>query len=164
MILFAYAGNMDVAEFSKNVPSAKKIGIAKLPGYSFVFNKTADDESSKANVMKSFDADALVWGVLIELNDEQRSNFYAPDAWSSDLKLEQVICFDEQENIYHAEVFGAQPHAINTHLLPYDWYHQKIVKLAQREGLPESYIEQLKLMACKVDTDEIRRQRRLKRL
>jgi gamma-glutamylcyclotransferase len=163
MILFAYAGNMNVEKFLKTVPSARNLGVAKLPGYSFVFNSSGDDESAKANVVRSFDPDAIVWGVLIELLDEERSNFHDP-LWSSTLKLEPVRCFDVNDNIYHAEVFVTQPHAITNHLLPYDWYHDKILKLAIDAGLPQSYISQIALMPYKIDPDEIRRQRRLKRL
>jgi len=163
MILFAYAGNMNVDKFAQTVPSAKKIGVAKLPGYTFVFNSTGEDESAKANVMKSFELDAMVWGVLIELDDEERSNFYDP-MWSSVLKLEPALCFDMADNIYHAEIFVTQPHAISTHLLPYDWYHAKILKLSADAGLPEDYIAQIKIMPCKIDPDEKRRKRRYSNL
>ena len=163
MILFAYAGNMNVEKFKKTVPSAHNIGIAKLPGYNFVFNSTGEDESAKANVVKSFEQDALVWGLLIELDDNERANFHDP-TWSSALKLEPALCFDMDDNIYHAEVLVTQPHAISTHLLPYDWYHAKILKLAKNADLPAVYISQIALMPYKVDPDEIRRQRRLKSL
>ena len=164
MILFAYAGNMNVEEFAKTVPSAKKIGVAKLPGYTFVFNNAGEDDSSKANVERSFDTAAVVWGLLIELEDDERGNFFNPQGWSKNLKLEPVLCFDNNNNTYHAEVFTAQPHAISAHLLPYDWYHQKIVKLARQLELPELYITELSLMPWKTDPDEERRQRRLKKL
>jgi hypothetical protein len=49
-------------------------------------------------------------------------------------------------------------------LLANDWYHQKIVTLAQRAGLPDQYISQLKLMPFKTDPDEERRQSRLKNI
>jgi hypothetical protein len=163
MILFAYAGNMNVEKFAKTVPSAKNLGVAKLPGYTIVFNSTGEDESAKANVIKSFDPDAMVWGTLIELDDEERGDFFDP-TWSSTYKLEPALCFDRLDNMYHAEVFVTQPHAITTHLLPYDWYHAKIVKLASYAGLPEHYITQLKLVPCKTDPDEARRQRRFKNL
>ncbi len=163
MILFAYAGNMNVEKFARTVPSAKKIDIAKLPGYNFVFNGMGDDDSSKANVERSFDPDAMVWGVLIRLDDEERSNFY-DSIWSTDLKLEPAICLDGKDNIYHAEVFVAQPHAVSIHLLPYDWYHHKILNLAKQAELPEHYIAQLAIMPYKVDPDEIRRQRKMKKM
>jgi hypothetical protein len=164
MVLFAYAGNMNVEKFSESVPSAKRIGIGKLPGYRFMFNTTAADDSSKANVVKSYEHDAEVWGVLIAIHDRERLNFFNPDLYTNDLTLEVVNCIGEDGNIYHAEVFTAKPHAVNTHLLPYDWYHQKIVKHAKDAGLPKSYIIQLTLMAFKVDPDDERRQRRLNRM
>jgi hypothetical protein len=163
MILFAYAGNMNVEKFAKTVPSARNLGVAKLPGYHFAFNSAGDDESAKANVMKSFDVDAMVWGLLIELDDGERSNFHDP-LWSSTLKLESVLCFDMDDNIYHAEIFVTQPHALTTHLLPYDWYHAKILKLATDAGLPNYYIAQIKMMPCKIDPDEKRRKRRFDNL
>jgi len=163
MILFAYAGNMDVEKFSKSVPSAKKIGIGKLPGYSFIFNTTADDESSKANVVPSFEADAAVWGVLIDIADGEKDLFFNPDPVTNDLALENVNVLDENDNIYPAVVFTAKPHAVNTHLLPYDWYQQKILKLAKEAGLPESYIAQIALMPTKADPDEQRAARRRKK-
>ena len=76
MILFAYASNMNVDEFAKTVPSAKKIAKAKLPGYSLVFNKTSEDGSSKVNIIASVESDACVWGVLIEYQDNEKGNFF----------------------------------------------------------------------------------------
>lgn len=162
MILFAYAGNMDVEKFSKSVPSAKKLGIGKLPGYNFIFNLTAADESSKANVVQSFEPDAEVWGVLIGIAHNERDNFFNPDPNTNDLILETVNVVDGDDNIYPAELFTAKPHAINTHLLPYDWYQQKILKLATDAGLPESYIAQIALMATKTDPDKQRAAKRRK--
>jgi len=155
---------MDIERFTKHVPSAKKIGIAKLPGYSFVFNTTGADESSKANVQSSFEPDAVVWGVLIELDDNEKDNFFNPDPITNDLKLDPVNCIGDDGYIHQAEVFTAKPHALNTHLLPYDWYHARILKLAKQAGLPEIYISQISLMACKTDPDEERRTRKMKRL
>lgn len=160
MILFAYAGNMDVDKFAKTVPSAKRIGIGKLPVYNFVFNTTSSDESSKANVAKSDIADSAVWGVLIEIDDSERTNFYYPEGG---LRLESVTCLDEQGNICNAEVFSALPHATNTHLLPYDWYLRRILRLAKEAGLPDDYISQIASMPCKPDPDEKRRTERMKR-
>jgi|ERR1700744_592479 len=161
MILFAFAGNMDVEMFAKTVPSARKISNARLPGYNFIFNKTADDQSSKANIIQSSNPNDSVWGVLIELNDNERGYFFNKDSWSSDFKLEPVTCMDKDDNIYMAEAFVAEPHAVNTHLLPYDWYIQKIIRLAELAGLPEDYIKRLSLVPYKVDPDDERREKRL---
>jgi hypothetical protein len=163
MILFAFAGNMDVTRFTKVVPSAKKIGTARLPGYNFIFNKTDDDLSSKANILHSDDPNDAVWGVLIELDDQERSNFFN-ETRSYDFKLEHVTCLDHDDNIYMAEAFVAQPHAVNTHLLPYDWYHIKVLQLAKNACLPPEYISKIYMMPFKIDPDEDRRQLRLQNL
>ncbi len=164
MKLFAYAGNMNVEEFSKVVPSAKKIGIAKLPGYRFIFNKTAEDQSSKANIIPSAEPEEIVWGILIEFDENEKPNFYNPDTWSSDFKLERVTCFDPDDEIHHAETFIAHPHAVNSHLLPYDWYHKKMIRLAKYAQLPAQYINKIFLMKFKTDPDDGRRLRWLYQL
>ncbi len=155
---------MDVEGFKKTVPSARKIGVARLPGYNFIFNKTADDQSSKANILQSSDPNDAVWGVLIELDDKEKSNFFNPETWSIDFKLEPVTCMDMNDKIYMAEAFVAQPHAVNTHLLPYDWYHQKVLLLAKNAGLPEEYINKISIMPVKIDPDEDRRAKRLNKI
>ncbi len=163
MILFAYAGNMDVEEFSNSVPSAKKICIGKLPGYNFTFSTTAADDSSKANISPSFEADAAVWGVLIEVNDEEKDSFFNPDPNTNDLQLELLSCLGEDGEIYQAHVFTTKPHAINTHILPYDWYHERIIKLAVHAGLPVEYIGKISGLPFKPDPDEQRAEKRRKK-
>jgi hypothetical protein len=164
MILFSFAGNMDVDKFATIVPSAKKIGIAKLPGYNFIFNRTDDDQSSKANILHSDDPNDAVWGVLIKLDDKEWPNFYDTGTYSIDFKLETVNCIDANDKIYTARAFVAEPHAVNTHLLPYDWHHKKVVRLAKNAGLPEDYINKICLMPFKIDPDGDRRVEELSKI
>jgi hypothetical protein len=164
MILFSFAGNMDIETFAKLVPSAKKVGVARLPGYNFIFNKTAEDQSSKANILQSFNPNDAVWGILIELADNEKTNFLNAMPWAGDYMLTPVTCVDEAEKIFHAEAFVALPHAVNTHLLPHDWYHKKVMHMAKNAGLPEHYVAKLALMPFKVDPDAERRQTELDKL
>jgi hypothetical protein len=161
MLLFAYASNMNVDEFAKTVPSAKKITNAKLPGYKFGFCLAADDGSTKASLRPSTDLDAVAWGVLIEFNDDERGNFFFQEDW---FEFAFVNCIDESGEMYKAEAFVTQAHALNDSLLPYDWYQAKIVKIARDQGLPETYISILSQMPHKVDPDEARRIRKMKKL
>jgi len=158
MLLFAYASNMNVDKFKETVPSAKKVAVAKLPGYKFGFTLASDDGSSKASLMPSTDADALAWGVLIDIDDKEKGNFFFDDDW---FEFKTVNCFDEDDKLHKAEAFVTLPHAVNNFLLPYDWYHAKILKYAKDAGLPESYLTMLSLLPCKVDPDEKRRARRI---
>jgi len=156
MLLFAYASNMNVAEFAKKVPSAKKIANAKLHGYKFGFSLTADDGSSKAS-LETASADDVAWGVLIEFDDNEKDNFFLQDdrfEWTT------VNCVDENGEMYHAHTFVTLPHAINSFILPYDWYQAKLIKAARGQGLPEDYITTLSLLPHKVDPDEKRRERK----
>lgn len=163
MILFAYAGNMDFEGFRGSVPSAKKLGIGKLPGYEFTFNTISADDSSKANVVQSSEPDASVWGVLMVVDENEKGNFFNLDSNSNDLKLEQLTCFDESGKLYQAHVFIAKPHAVSTYLLPYDWYRERIIKLALHAGLPVDYIDKISALPCKSDPDTERAEKRRKR-
>ncbi len=164
MKLFAYAGNMDVDMLCKIVPSAKRIGVARIHGYSFVFNKTANDQSSKANLKPSGSPEDIVWGVLIQIDDADRPKLFDRSSSEVDLKPEFVLCIDEDDEVHHAETYIAHPHAINTHLLPYDWYHKKIVRIAKLAQLPVHYINKLFLMSFKTDHDTGRRLSNLNKL
>lgn len=163
MILFAYAGNMNVAEFAANVPSAHKIANAFLPGYCFTFNKDGEDLSSKANIMPSDSPGSLLWGVLIEIDDNEKELFFNAETWSADFELIPVKCtgYDGQE--YDAEAFQSKPHATNDSLLPYDWYVERLVKISELNELPDEYIQALSNMVSKPDPDvERARKRRAK--
>jgi hypothetical protein len=158
MILLAFADYMDFEGFKKKVPSAKKIGIARLPGYTFIFDRTDEDQSSKANIIQTINPNDVVWGVLIELDDAEKINFFNAGT-SSDFMLETVTCMDQNDKVYTAEAFVALPHAVNTHLLPYSWYIQKIVDLAKKANLPEGYVNKLAMVPSKSDPDEATRQK-----
>lgn len=164
MILFAYASNINVNEFVKTVPSAKKIAQAKLGGYGFVFNKIAEDGSAKANIIPSTETGACVWGVLIAYEENEKGNFFNPTGWSSDFELIPVNCVDATGELYKAEAFTAKPHAITNFILPYDWYQAKIIKLLREQAFPEEYITSISLMPHKIDPDEKRRTRKMGKL
>jgi gamma-glutamylcyclotransferase len=163
MILFAYAGNMNMAKFVKVVPSAKKISNAMLPGYEFQFSLAGKDDSTKANVVRSGEPGAVVWGILIDIADDERFNFFNPDPDTNDLTLEPVPCFADNGKKYAAEAFMAKPHAINTYQLPYEWHHERIIKLAEKAGLPPDYIAQIAAMPHKPDPDTARSEQRRKK-
>jgi len=162
MILFAYASNMNVKDFTRSLPSTRKLGNAHLPGYAFVFNKTAKDRSSKANVVHVDNPDIPVWGVLLEFSDEDAKLFDKGD-WHKHLDLKPMQCVDENDSFVTAHVFISLPHAVNEYLLPYDWYKEKLVTLATMQGLPANYIAALKLMPAKPDPNVKRGERRLKK-
>ena len=162
MILFAYASNMNVTDFNRFVPSARKLGNAYLPGYAFVFNKTGKDRSSKANVMPVDNPDVPVWGILLEFADEEVEQFKNGD-WHKHLELKPMQCVDENDNLITAYVFISLPHAINEYLLPYEWYKEKILTLAAMHNLPAHYQAMLKLLPAKTDPNTNRAERRLKR-
>jgi hypothetical protein len=162
MIQFAYASNMNVKGFSAHLPSVKKIGNAYLPGYELAFNLTADDLSAKANVIGVDNPEVAVWGILLEFNDND-AELLDSGGWPENLEPKQLPCIDEAGNLYTARVFVTKPHAVNDSLLPYDWYVEKIVTLAEINNLPEAYIAKLKLTDAKPDPDVKRKERRLKK-
>ncbi len=160
MVLFAYASNMNMEEFHGNIPSARKLCNAYIPGYEFCFNKSGDDLSAKANIQPSANGAAKVWGVLISIGKEHEEHFHEDE----ELDLVQVKCMCSAGDVKEASVLISKPHAINNYLLPYDWYKQKIIAFAKLEKLPAEYIKQLEGMEAKKDPDAKRSARRFEKV
>jgi hypothetical protein len=158
MILFAYASNMHFEDFVTHVKSGKNLSVGYLPGYSFIFNRTAADLSAKANIMVCDEPNAKVWGILIEVSDEDKARFFHS---TDDITLVPVTCYGINEQPYDAETLITTPHATNNYLLPYDWYVELITTFARWRQLPDDYINSLVGMESKPDTNEKRRQRKL---
>lgn len=73
MLIFAYGSNMNLNRLTQRVPSAVKFCNVFLPGYKLVCNKVSKkDGSAKANIIKTDNLAELVWGVLFNINSNEK--------------------------------------------------------------------------------------------
>ncbi|MCL1658360.1 gamma-glutamylcyclotransferase [Elizabethkingia miricola] len=158
MKIFAYGSNMNLDRLKERVPSANKLLNVFIKGYTIKCNKISTDGSSKANIIKTDNDDNIVWGVIFEIDDSEKSNLDEYEQGYND----SILSFLDSENSPHeAQVYIAEESAINDDLLPYDWYKEYIVSGAKENDLPQEYVEKLEAINFIEDTDTERRNKNL---
>ena len=70
---FSFGSNMSSSRLLARLPEAKRVGTAILKGYELTFDMVSTDGSAKCSVRKTDQADALVYGVVYQLNEAEKS-------------------------------------------------------------------------------------------
>jgi hypothetical protein len=107
--------------------------------------------------MKSDIPGELVWGVLFNIDYNEKSLLDKAEGLGLGYNEDTLIFLDQLSNSYSARVYIADSNSINNHLLPFDWYKELIVTGGTQNKLPADYISQLQSFACVPDPDEARR-------
>lgn len=157
MLIFAYGSNMNLNRLTQRVPSAMKVSNAFLSGYKLICNKVSKDGSAKANIIKTDNLAELVWGVLFNINSNEKPLLDKAEGLGKGYNEDTLTVSDETNNSYVAQVYIADSKAIDNNLLPYDWYKEFIVSGAILNNLPAEYISKLQSITCIRDDDEERR-------
>lgn len=161
MKIFAYGSNMNFNRLRARVPSAVKISNVYLPGYILRCNKVSSDGSSKGNVVLNNEPDSKVWGVLFEIDEKDKPALDRAEGLGMGY-IEANFKFFDTQNVEHlAQIYLASESHINNDMLPYDWYKEFILSGAINNELPQEYINTIKNIPSKVDTDEGRRKTNL---
>lgn len=157
MLIFAYGSNMNINRLTKRVPSATKVSNAFLTGYKLVCNKVSKkDGSAKANIEKSDIATDIVWGILFEIDSNEKPLLDIPEGLGKGYN-EDCLTFTDENNLKHiAQVYIADSKSINNSLVAYNWYEEFIITGAILNQLPADYITQLQSIPCIPDPDEKR--------
>lgn len=71
---FAYGSNMLPQRLQRRCTSARKCGLAMLPGYDLSFCKISKDGSGKATLLPSSRLEAKVYGVIFHLASDDLPN------------------------------------------------------------------------------------------
>ena len=150
---FAYGSNMLWQRILQRVPSATPQGVARLHGYQLHWHKVGQDRSGKCDIRPAADPASLVHGVLYRFDHAHKA------------------LLDEAEGLGHGydeievQVETAQGPAlalayaashIETTLRPFDWYQALVVAGAIEHGLPVDYVETLRRIEARADTDTAR--------
>jgi hypothetical protein len=107
--------------------------------------------------MKSDIPGELVWGVLFNIDYNEKSLLDKAEGLGLGYNENTLIFLDQLSNSYSARVYIADSNSINNHLLPFDWYKELIVTGGIQNKLPADYISQLQSFVCVPDPDEARR-------
>ena len=69
---FSFGSNMSSNRLLARLPNAKRVGTAILKGYELTFDMLFSDGSGKCSIQKTNKADALVYGVVYEVNTDEK--------------------------------------------------------------------------------------------
>ncbi|WP_462261533.1 gamma-glutamylcyclotransferase family protein [Ferruginibacter sp.] len=157
-MIFAYGSNMNINRLTLRVPSATKVSNVFLTGYKLVCNKVSKkDGSAKANIEKSDIATDIVWGILFEIDSNEKTLLDKAEGLGKGYN-EDCLTFTDENSLKHiAQVYIADSNSINNSLVAYDWYKEFIITGAIQNQLPADYILQLQSIPFIPDPDEERR-------
>ena len=123
------------------IPSARRLTIASLSGYTLRWHKRSS-EGGKLAPLRTGHADDVVWGVLYEvdgvalqqIDEAQRDAGY---------REERVTVVGPEGAEHDASVYVARAEMIDDSILPMRSYRDPIVNAARANKLPAEYIDEL---------------------
>ena len=68
MLFFAVGSNVDEGRLRSWVPSARRLTIASLPGFTLRWHKRSAD-GGKLAALRTGDPDDVIWGLVYEVDD-----------------------------------------------------------------------------------------------
>ena len=156
MKIFTYGSNMNLNRLKNRVPSAVKISIGFIVGFSLECSKVSKDGSGKATVIKTGNKDDLVWGVLFEIDEKEKSKLDRAKGLNFGYN-ESVIEVNDGKEIHNAQIYIADDKSIDKGLKPYSWYKSFITEGAKENQLPIDYVKILESLNSVVDENDERR-------
>ncbi len=141
MRFFAVGSNMDEERLRSWIPSARRLTIASLSGFSLRWHKRSSG-GGKLAARRTGHPDDVVWGVLYEVD--------APDWQQIDeaqraagYREERVTVVGPDGAEHDASVYVARAEMIDDSLKPTRSYRDPIVDAARTNGLPAEYVDEL---------------------
>ena len=156
LVTFAYGSNMLSSRIKERCPSACALGIAELHGYELKWHKRSKDESGKCDVVQAKDANQIVYGVLYEISEGEKSDLDKAEGLGNgyEAKQVQVVFIGTARTV---SVYVATK--MDSSLKPYTWYKAFVVAGAKEHKLPSKYIEHLEAAEATQDPDRKRHER-----
>ena len=149
---FSFGSNMSSNRLLARLPNAKRVGTALLKGYKLTFNMAFSDGSGKCTIVPTNEPDAVVYGVVYQLNEAEKKILDKIEGPNYDCVDLTVSLLDDDDINVHCYI-------ANTHddtLLPYDWYVQHVYRGALEAGVPEHYSQRILAYPSKQDTNKAR--------
>jgi gamma-glutamylcyclotransferase len=141
MRFFAVGSNMDEELMRSWVPSARRLTIASLSGFTLRWHKRSS-AGGKLAALRTDQTEDVVWGVVYEVDDlgrqqideGQRAHGYREERAA-------VVAPDGAEQ--EVSVYVACAEMIDDTLMPMRSYRDPIVNAARANGLPAAYVDGL---------------------
>src|SRR6266571_7891133 len=154
---FAYGSNMLTARLRERVPSATAIGIGQLVGYALRWDKRSSrDGSGKCDAEATGRLDDIVWGVVFELDSEDKPALDQAEGLGAGY-MEKTVHVSTEAGPVAAVMYYAIDK--DPSLRPYHWYKALVIAGAREHGLPASYRSHLELVVTVSDSNTARASR-----
>jgi hypothetical protein len=137
------------ARLLQRVPGAKVVGVGLLRGHALRWHKVAKDGSGKCDIPVD-ETDSLVYGVLYEIPEKQKTNLDRAEGLGYGYD-EMQVCIEVGSTTYSAVAYYATK--IDRNILPFTWYKALVVAGAVEHGLPPVYVEKLRAVTAVQDPD-----------
>lgn len=161
MMIFSYGSNMHLNRIKKRVPSAKLVAVAYITKYQLRLHKVSKDGSAKADAFFTDDKSDIIWGTIIEINEEEKLKLDRAEGLGYGYNEKSIAVHTKENEIIKANIYVADEKAINPDLLPFNWYLQYIIEGAKAANLPKDYQEFIKTFPSIIDKNETRRSENL---
>ena len=142
MLYFSYGSNMSVRRLQSRVSSARFTTTASLHKYDLRFHKKSDDGSGKCDAYATGNSEDIVWGVVFEINESEKSILDKKESLGRGYNEKDVQLITPSGEIIVAFTYYAI--RIAQKLKPYSWYLQHVLVGAEENGLPGGYVEKIK--------------------
>ncbi len=134
---------MCTGRLQRRVLSARKLFRAKLEGYSLRFHKRSRDYSAKADTYRTGRVADVTWGVVFEIDDEEKPALDRAEGVAHGYCEENVTVRDLNSVPHEVFTYVADAATIDVSLRPYSWYKRFVVEGARQHGLPAGYIQMI---------------------
>jgi hypothetical protein len=128
------------------------LGKALLHGYSLCFNKKSKDGSGKANINLTDKSDDFVWGIVIQITEEQKEKLDRFEGKGKGYDEETVEVILQNGTKTEALTYVADKDSLDFSLKPFDWYKALIVFGLMENQFPTDYLIKIKNFDCIPDT------------
>ncbi|MEX2142448.1 MAG: gamma-glutamylcyclotransferase [Pirellulales bacterium] len=143
---FAYGSNLSVDQKEDRTLKIRQAIRCRLPAHRFAFNKRCDDGRICANIVR--DDATEVWGVVYLCDS---TAIRTMDRWEGvargDYERLPVRVLNDMNEIIEAVTYVAGADFVCEPGQPSSDYLALILRGARHHGLPDSYIEQIELLA-----------------
>jgi AIG2-like family len=138
---FAVGSNMDEELLRSWIPSARRLTIASLPGFTLRWHKRSAD-GGKLAARRTGHPDDVVWGVVYEV-DSVDGRHIDEGQRAAGYRDERVTVVGPDGVEHGASVYVAREEMIDDSILPTQSYRDPIVDAARANGLPAEYVDAL---------------------
>ena len=160
MKYFSYGSNMSLKRIRSRTPSAVVDSVACLSGHVMKFRKRSNkDGSAKCDVVETSNRDDVVWGVVFEIDDVEKTYLDNAEGLGYGYEQKAVELTGPDGKTLRAYTYYATD--IDDGLKPFTWYTEHVLRGARENGLPAEYIAGIEEIESIQDPDRERHEREL---